>query len=665
MKKAQKRGFTIVELVIVIAVVAILAAVLIPTFANLIEKANMSVDMQLVNQMNTVLQADEIVSGKPATVVDAKEILGDNGCDDFTPTETKNVFYWIGAENRVILWEKDEGDGVTTGKVTYPKEYAKKYEGVNEPSADWADLAQEYEVLFVEPEEGETVRQALVDAVEAAEDGAVLQLPEDSEVQLNQGGLYWLGESLVMDGGVGKHITVDLNGGTLVSSGSNAAFTKDENGNFMQDENGDYIMNILTVPENAELVLTNGSIDIQHGSRPSVASVMTSTGSSLILRDMDIATTTAGVLPAGDSSEVVIENCTINALNYALSTNRAESSRVRIIVRNSNLSATYATAVMINTSADAHIYDSTITGAVHGVILRAGTLEINDSTIVVNDTEPGVYSANNFAYGNGFQGFWGTGNTIPAGAIVVGDYTKPYGAGIFSYAGDSVLTLSNTKLQSAVDTGAVPEILIAAYDPNKTASVTYDDSCTVGDVVVYGSNWAGTDDNIGLSFTHPGTIKVNGVTESTVNYFHIPSWVGTFTEGEYSVSELDKNDPAIAGYDYNETVRDQIESAWGLTLTDAEWATVTMSFSSQTTNQLKTISYTKADGTAASYGPSRITLTGLGDLGLLNSQSVSVLKKSANYLDTFKAACDAAGITVTGASKFVVGETANVIVGVK
>ena len=46
MKKLNKKGFTIVELVIVIAVIAILAAVLIPTFSNVIEKANKSAAMQ-------------------------------------------------------------------------------------------------------------------------------------------------------------------------------------------------------------------------------------------------------------------------------------------------------------------------------------------------------------------------------------------------------------------------------------------------------------------------------------------------------------------------------------------------------------------------------------------------------------------------------------------
>ena len=44
--KMNKKGFTIVELVIVIAVIAILAAVMIPTFSGIIEKANMSAVLQ-------------------------------------------------------------------------------------------------------------------------------------------------------------------------------------------------------------------------------------------------------------------------------------------------------------------------------------------------------------------------------------------------------------------------------------------------------------------------------------------------------------------------------------------------------------------------------------------------------------------------------------------
>ncbi len=46
MRNTKKKGFTIVELVIVIAVIAILAAVMIPTFGGVIESANESAATQ-------------------------------------------------------------------------------------------------------------------------------------------------------------------------------------------------------------------------------------------------------------------------------------------------------------------------------------------------------------------------------------------------------------------------------------------------------------------------------------------------------------------------------------------------------------------------------------------------------------------------------------------
>ena len=44
--RKAKKGFTIIELVIVIAVIGILAAVLIPTFSNVIDKANATAAME-------------------------------------------------------------------------------------------------------------------------------------------------------------------------------------------------------------------------------------------------------------------------------------------------------------------------------------------------------------------------------------------------------------------------------------------------------------------------------------------------------------------------------------------------------------------------------------------------------------------------------------------
>lgn len=71
MKHSNKKAFTIVELVIVIAVVAVLAAVLIPTFSSLIKKANNSADLQLVTNLNKYLATAEVTDGKNTTMTEA------------------------------------------------------------------------------------------------------------------------------------------------------------------------------------------------------------------------------------------------------------------------------------------------------------------------------------------------------------------------------------------------------------------------------------------------------------------------------------------------------------------------------------------------------------------------------------------------------------------
>lgn len=58
MRKSNRKGFTIVELVIVIAVIAILAAVLIPTFASIVQKANDSNVQQVLAAARKVAIAE-------------------------------------------------------------------------------------------------------------------------------------------------------------------------------------------------------------------------------------------------------------------------------------------------------------------------------------------------------------------------------------------------------------------------------------------------------------------------------------------------------------------------------------------------------------------------------------------------------------------------------
>ena len=67
MKKNTRKGFTITELVIVIAVIAILAAVLIPTFSGIIGKANDSSVLQGARARYTTYTAEwDYTTGSPA-----------------------------------------------------------------------------------------------------------------------------------------------------------------------------------------------------------------------------------------------------------------------------------------------------------------------------------------------------------------------------------------------------------------------------------------------------------------------------------------------------------------------------------------------------------------------------------------------------------------------
>ncbi len=113
MKKSNKKGFTIVELVIVIAVVAILAAVLIPTFVNVVKKANVSNDTALVRNLNSALIAEEASGNTPKTMQDVVDIAEDYGYN-VSNLQTKADGYkllWHQQTNRFYV---QNGDKITT-----------------------------------------------------------------------------------------------------------------------------------------------------------------------------------------------------------------------------------------------------------------------------------------------------------------------------------------------------------------------------------------------------------------------------------------------------------------------------------------------------------------------------------------------------------------------
>ena len=131
-RQNKKRGFTIVELTIVVAVIAILSAVLIPTFSGIIKKSRQSADQQAVTTINKVL-AGEVVD-KPETIAEVIALMAENDYDveDYKPLSKNTYFYWVKSENAVIIADN-------TNKVLYPAEY----EDLVYTMGDWNTLTGE------------------------------------------------------------------------------------------------------------------------------------------------------------------------------------------------------------------------------------------------------------------------------------------------------------------------------------------------------------------------------------------------------------------------------------------------------------------------------------------------------------------------------------------
>ena len=118
MKKTNKKGFTIVELVIVIAVIAILAAVLIPTFTNVVKKANDSACLQAMRNEMTEAEAEFWSDGVLENYVkdaNASE-TGDQPAGDYY-VEAGKAFNFYVKDGKITV--KQAGTKYTAEQVNY------------------------------------------------------------------------------------------------------------------------------------------------------------------------------------------------------------------------------------------------------------------------------------------------------------------------------------------------------------------------------------------------------------------------------------------------------------------------------------------------------------------------------------------------------------------
>ena len=305
MKRSNKKGFTIVELVVVIAVIAILAAVLIPTTASLVRKANISSDTVVAKNLNTAAVAEgaDTFEEALAAVKEAGYLIA-----NLNAKASDCYFAWDDTNNQFVLVDAKEGYKIIYSNVAVDE--ANLYYTVSDPTRAVALEA-----------DGKNVKRTIASVA-------------DLKDTVSKGGetTVYVDESIVMDttnvieiADANAKITIDL-GSSVVAGNNNASYAI----------------------ENVPFRLIEGELTIKGGNIQSTGkaldadgkemnNVINTDGGKLNIEGATIETVDA-VLPIAISNAVAaIKDTTIKAGNNVIG--GYQSSDIKII--NCNIEAEY------------------------------------------------------------------------------------------------------------------------------------------------------------------------------------------------------------------------------------------------------------------------------------------------------------------------------------
>ena len=118
-KKNNKKGFTLMEMLIVVAIIAVLVAIAIPTFTTSLNKARVATDKANIRSGYASVMADVLTNKYEVDAADAKDTytyhLNKDGSVSETATDEYKTIGKNDDENTEIAgvdvgtWEKDKG----------------------------------------------------------------------------------------------------------------------------------------------------------------------------------------------------------------------------------------------------------------------------------------------------------------------------------------------------------------------------------------------------------------------------------------------------------------------------------------------------------------------------------------------------------------------------
>ena len=409
----NSKGFTIVELVIVIAVIAILSAVLIPTFSNLIKKANVSADTQAVRQMNTALAIYEVENGKPTNVTEAKKALDSqliNVEGGLVPVSKGYAFYWDSQENEVVLVKYGE-----TIKASWEILTANAF-------GKLVNASSKEELIDALNTTGEPVSITLTNDVTYDGDGESVTSRPDKPL--------WKTMNEVTENEI---IEIDLNGKTLnLNSTIFSAFYV--HGGNLTIKNGKLVSEGAT-----QLMVVNPGI--------------------LTLKDVEIVDKSAGsAITVGGISDVSVVGCTITTTaSFGITSNSNTNSTdgVRISVVNTKVNATH-TGILLNVVSDITIDGCEVAAKSQGLFLRGNNALIKNSKFTCSEDPTNQESDyyNSFASGNAGPI---ADITLHAGGPYGGDATFNY---VFENVTADTIVAGTTENGKIIISGVTPSRIV-------------------------------------------------------------------------------------------------------------------------------------------------------------------------------------------------------------
>lgn len=430
--KRNQRGFTIVELVIVIAVIAILAAVLIPTFTSLINKANISADQQAVRQMNTALAIDEAENGRAETVEQALDVLNKAGykANEYIALADGYQFYWDQSTNRVVLYNNNGN------KIEYPEDAAEKYKDYkDEFSLNFKTLnINEYVTL------DKTPSGSPIDSAEALKE--VLKSAATFQTVKIAGDISMTAAEFQANYSETKSTNIDLNEKTLSLTG-----------------------NSLQIVDDNKVTLTNGSVN---------GSLSVSGAGRLSLDQVEVTGLSGnyGVWIGGEAAEINIKDSVIVGDVYGITTNAGTAANYGVngtisgtVIKTEETESDDNTAILLNVRGSLSFENCDIEGGRQAVVCRAGTATFRNCRINGRGWIPDSSNTSEYPYSQE-QNAWGDGNRVATAAITMGA-KQAAGSSAGGYIGDAVINLYNCTVTSE---NGVPLVYLAGTGKLSTAT---------------------------------------------------------------------------------------------------------------------------------------------------------------------------------------------------